>query len=103
MAYLKVKDHNHFLRDVNTNSIINNNMTDYQEYISRRDNKNQENEKIQNLDHCLITTEAISGPFRYLRNSWHIKQLEKGSEINFSIDFSIFEITKILSYILLYK
>jgi hypothetical protein len=50
MSYLKVKDHNHFLRDANTNSIINNNMTDYQEYISRRDNKNEENEKIQNLE-----------------------------------------------------
>ncbi|MBA2628553.1 MAG: type II toxin-antitoxin system RatA family toxin [Rickettsiaceae bacterium] len=35
----------------------------------------------------LITTEAISGPFRYLKNSWHIKQLQNGSEINFSIDF----------------
>ncbi len=44
-------------------------------------------EKIQNLDHCLITTEAISGPFRYLKNSWHIKQLENASEVNFSIDF----------------
>lgn len=50
MPYLKVKDHSHFLRDANTNSIINNNMTDYQEYISRRDNKNEENEKIQNLE-----------------------------------------------------
>lgn len=50
MSYLKVEGHNHFLRDVNTNSIINNNMSDYQEYISRRDNKNEENEKIQNLE-----------------------------------------------------
>ena len=50
MSYLKVDGHNHFLRDANTNSIINNNMTDYQEYISRRDNKNEENEKIQNLE-----------------------------------------------------
>ncbi len=44
-------------------------------------------EKVQNLDHFLITTEAISGPFLYLKNSWHIKRLENGSEINFSIDF----------------
>ncbi len=43
--------------------------------------------KEQNLDHCLIIAEAISGPFRYLKNSWYIKQLENGSEINFSIDF----------------
>ena len=50
MSYLKVKDHNHFFRDQNTNSIINNNMTDYQEYISRRDNKNEENQRIQNLE-----------------------------------------------------
>ena len=44
-------------------------------------------EKVQNPGHCLITAEAISGPFRYLRNSWHIKQLKNGSEINFSVDF----------------
>lgn len=51
-----------------------------EEYISKV-------EKEQNLDRCLIMTEAISGPFRYLKSTWDIKQLEKGSEINFSIDF----------------
>ena len=50
MSYLKVEGHNNFLRDVNTNSIINNNMTDYQEYISRRDNKNEENKKVQTIE-----------------------------------------------------
>lgn len=44
-------------------------------------------EKTQGINDYLIKAEAISGPFRYLMNSWHIKQLENGSEINFSIDF----------------
>jgi coenzyme Q-binding protein COQ10 len=43
--------------------------------------------KEQTDNSYLITAEAISGPFRYLKNSWHIKQLQNGSEINFSIDF----------------
>jgi len=43
--------------------------------------------KEKSKDDYLITAEAISGPFRYLKNSWHIKQLKNGSEINFSIDF----------------
>jgi coenzyme Q-binding protein COQ10 len=49
-------------------------------YISRVVKEQRENG-------YLIKTEAISGPFRYLKNNWHIKQLQNGSEINFSIDF----------------
>lgn len=37
------------MRDPNTNSIINTNMSEYQEYISRRETKNDEHQKIQNL------------------------------------------------------
>jgi hypothetical protein len=50
MKYLKVEGHPNLLRDPNTNSIINNNMKEYEEYLLRRETKNDENQKIQNLE-----------------------------------------------------
>jgi hypothetical protein len=50
MDYIKVKGHNHLIRDTKTNSIINTNVSEYNEYISRRDSKLKENQKIQNLE-----------------------------------------------------
>lgn len=50
MDYIKVKGHNHLIRDPKTNSIINTNMSEYNEYISRRDSKLKENEKVNNLE-----------------------------------------------------
>lgn len=50
MNYSKVKGHDHLIRDPKTNSIINTNMSEYKEYISRRDSKIEENQKIQNLE-----------------------------------------------------
>jgi hypothetical protein len=49
MNYIKVKGHDHLIRDPKTNSIINTNMSEYKEYISRRDSKIEENQKIQSL------------------------------------------------------
>ena len=37
------------MRDESTNSIINTNMSEYQEYIARRNTKNEENQKTQNM------------------------------------------------------
>ena len=50
MDYIKVTGHNHFIRDPQTNSIINTNMSEYNEYLSRRDSKLKENEKVNNLE-----------------------------------------------------
>lgn len=55
MEYLRVEGHKDFIRDPNTNSIINTNMTDYQQYLTRRDVKSEENKKIDNLE-----TEVVS-------------------------------------------
>lgn len=55
MDYLKVEGYNHLLRDKNTNSIVNTNMSEYQEYITRRDAKREENQKVQNLEEELGT------------------------------------------------
>jgi hypothetical protein len=50
MEYIKVKGHDHLIRDPKTNLIINTNMSEYNEYISRRDFKLKENEKVNNLE-----------------------------------------------------
>lgn len=50
MKYLKVEGYNSLIRDPNTNSIINTNMAEYQQYISRRNHKEEENQKLQNLE-----------------------------------------------------
>jgi hypothetical protein len=53
MTYIKVKGYDNLIRDPKTNSIINTNMLEYNEYISRRDSKIEENKKIQNLERDL--------------------------------------------------
>lgn len=50
MNYIKVKGHDNLIRDSKTNSIINTNMIEYNEYILRRNSKLKENEKLQNLE-----------------------------------------------------
>lgn len=58
MSYLKIEGSSNLLRDPNTNSIVNNNMSEYQEYIARRELKNKENEKIQNLEDDLANMKS---------------------------------------------
>lgn len=53
MNYLKVEGHSNLLRDPNTNSIINTNMNEYEEYMRRKNSKNEENLKIQNIEEDL--------------------------------------------------
>jgi len=50
MEYSKVEGHSHLLRDSKTNSIINTNNVEYQEYLNRRNVKVDENQKIQHLE-----------------------------------------------------
>ena len=50
MDYLKVEGHANLYRDPNTNSIINANMSEYQEYISRKNIKNNEQQKVQTIE-----------------------------------------------------
>jgi hypothetical protein len=50
MNYIKVKGHDHLIRDPKTNAIINTNMSEYNEYLSRRDSKLKDNQKVQNLE-----------------------------------------------------
>ena len=50
MNYLKVEGHTHLYRNPQNNSIVNKNMSEYQEYVSRKNMKSEENQKIQNLE-----------------------------------------------------
>ena len=50
MDYIKVKGYDYFIRDPKTNSIFNINMSEYNEYISKRDSKLKENQKVKNLE-----------------------------------------------------
>ena len=50
MSFLKVEGHNNYVRDPKSNSIVNVNMSEYNEYLSRRELKQKESQKLQSLE-----------------------------------------------------
>jgi hypothetical protein len=66
---MKVKGYSHLLRDSKTNSIINNNMAEYQEYVTRRDTKIEESQKVQNLEEDLANMKSDIGEIKNLLRS----------------------------------
>jgi|TARA_Y100000310_G_scaffold144067_1_gene143384 flavoprotein len=50
MEDVRVKGHSDLVRDPVTNAIINTNKSKYEEYISRRDIKKSETQKVQDLE-----------------------------------------------------
>lgn len=50
MEYIKVKGHDHFVRDPRTNAIINVNKSQYNEYLLHKESKVKEQQKIQELE-----------------------------------------------------
>jgi hypothetical protein len=75
MTYIKVKGHDHLIRDPKTNSIINTNMSEYKEYISRRDSKIEEDQKIQNLERDLDSIRDDLDEIKFL-----LRNLTNGSK-----------------------
>jgi hypothetical protein len=69
MDYLKVEGDSNLFRDPKTNAIINANMSDYQEYLTRKNIKNKENEKIQNLESDLAILKDDIGEIKNLLRS----------------------------------
>jgi hypothetical protein len=69
MDFIKVKGHNHLIRDPKTNSIINTNMSEYQEYLSRRNSKLEESQKIQNLERDLDSIRGDLDEIKFLLRS----------------------------------
>ena len=47
MSYIRVKGHDHLIRDPKTNSIINTNMSEYKEYLSKRDSKIEDKNNLE--------------------------------------------------------
>lgn len=69
MDYIKVKGHEGLIRDPNTNSIINTNMSEYQEYISRKKIKSDEQQKIQNLESDVASMKDDLNEIKFLLRS----------------------------------
>ena len=66
MDYIKVKGHDHLIRDPKTNSIINTNVSEYNEYIFRRDSKLKESKKIQNLESDITNMKGDLDEIKFL-------------------------------------
>lgn len=75
MDFLKVEGHSNLVRDKSTNSIINNNMKEYDEYIARKNSKTEEKQKIQKLEDELA---SIKGDLDDIKNL--LRGLSNGSK-----------------------
>tara|TARA_S200000501_G_scaffold169021_1_gene159198 strand:- start:163 stop:387 length:225 start_codon:yes stop_codon:yes gene_type:complete len=55
MDYIKVKDNDHLIRNTKSNCIVNTNKSEYEEYLTRRKLKQNEKNKVDNLERDLST------------------------------------------------
>lgn len=55
MDYVKVKDHDHLMRNTQSNCIVNTNKAEYEEYLTRRKLKKNEKNKVDNLERDIST------------------------------------------------
>ena len=55
MDYVKVKDHDHLMRNTQSNCIVNTNKAEYDEYLTRRKLKKSEKNKVDNLERDIST------------------------------------------------
>ena len=49
MSYIKVEGHTSLVRDIKTNAIINNNKSDFQLYLKRHKERNEQGDKLRNV------------------------------------------------------
>lgn len=66
MDFLRVEGHSNLMRDKKTNSIINTNMSEYDDYLSRKNSKNEEKQKIQKLESELASIKDDIGDIKNL-------------------------------------
>jgi len=75
MSYIKVKDHEHLVRDTQSNCIINRNKAEYDEYLARRKSKQSEKNKVENLEKDMDTLKNELGEIKSLLkeilNGWY--------------------------------
>ncbi len=55
---LKVKGHNNLYRDPETNSIVNKDVFEYEQYLSTRQMKNKESEKVVTMEEDLANLKS---------------------------------------------
>ena len=55
MSYIKVKNNNHLVRNTESNSIINTNKSEYEQYLARKKHKQNESNKVDNLERDIST------------------------------------------------
>ena len=55
MEKYSVEGHSDLARDPRTNSIVNVNKTEYEQYLARREVKSEKNQKVQNLENELAS------------------------------------------------
>ena len=55
MDYVKVKDHEHLIRNTKSNCIVNTNKAEYEEYMTRRKFKKSEKNKVDILERDVST------------------------------------------------
>jgi hypothetical protein len=67
--YIKVEGFSNLVRDPQNNSIINTNMAEYDEYVKRKELKNKENQKIQNLEEDLASMKGDINEIKSLLRS----------------------------------
>ena len=66
MDYLKVEGHDNLYRDPQTNSIVTMDNTGYDEYISRRNIKNNEQQKVDNVEQDLANLKSEISEIKFL-------------------------------------
>ena len=55
MSYIKVKNNDHLYRDTESNCIINTNKSEYKQYLARKQQKQSEVNKVDNLERDIST------------------------------------------------
>jgi hypothetical protein len=55
MNYQRVEGHSNLIRDVETNAILNTNVTEYNNYINMKKMKENESKRVENLENDLAS------------------------------------------------
>ena len=72
--FVKVKDHQNLMRDPTSNAILNNNQSDYDEYIARRNAAEKVKEKSSNMEEDLANLKGEINEIKSL-----LKELVRGN------------------------
>ena len=72
--FVKVKDHQNLMRDPVSNAILNDNQSDYDEYVARREAANKAKEKSSNMEEDLANLKGEINEIKSL-----LKELVNGN------------------------